>query len=83
MDFVASLTLITPELILSVSGLVLLLVAAWAGDRSSTVVTVLAERSLDLAGAAGLRVQREMDRIRRLRTSSHGEGRNGEQRRAS
>ena len=41
MDFVASLTLITPEIILSVSGLVLLLVAAWAGDRASTLITLL------------------------------------------
>ena len=41
MDFAASLTLITPEIILSVSGLVLLLVAAWAGDRSSTLITVV------------------------------------------
>ena len=41
MDFVASLTLITPEIILSVSGLVLLLLAAWAGDRASTLITVV------------------------------------------
>jgi hypothetical protein len=30
-----------PEIVLSVSGLVLLLVAAWAGDRSATVVSIL------------------------------------------
>jgi NADH-quinone oxidoreductase subunit N len=42
MDFAASLALIAPEIVLSVSGLVLLLVAAWAGDRSANVVSILA-----------------------------------------
>jgi NADH-quinone oxidoreductase subunit N len=42
MDFAASLALIAPEIVLSVSGLVLLLVAAWAGDRASRLVSVLA-----------------------------------------
>ena len=32
MDFAGSLSLIVPEILLSVSGLVLLLVAGWAGD---------------------------------------------------
>ena len=35
MDFAASLKLIAPELLMSVSGLVLLLVSAWAGDKAS------------------------------------------------
>jgi NADH-quinone oxidoreductase subunit N len=42
MDNVASLALIVPELILSVAGLVLLLVAAWAGDKASGAITVAA-----------------------------------------
>jgi NADH-quinone oxidoreductase subunit N len=41
MDFAASLALIAPEIVLSVSGLVLLLVAAWAGDRAATVISVI------------------------------------------
>ena len=41
MDFAASLALIAPEIVLSVSGLVLLLVAAWAGDRSANLVSIL------------------------------------------
>ncbi|HEX9805677.1 MAG TPA: NADH-quinone oxidoreductase subunit NuoN [Alteraurantiacibacter sp.] len=40
MDFAASLTLIAPEVLLSISGLVLLLVAAWAGDKSSSAISV-------------------------------------------
>ena len=40
MDFAASLALIAPEIVLSVSGLVLLLVAAWAGDRAATAISV-------------------------------------------
>jgi NADH-quinone oxidoreductase subunit N len=40
MDFAASLSLIAPEVLLSVSGLVLLLVAAWAGDKSSSAISV-------------------------------------------
>ena len=42
MDFAASLSLILPEIVLSLSGLVLLLVAAWAGDKSSSLISVLA-----------------------------------------
>jgi NADH-quinone oxidoreductase subunit N len=42
MDLASSLALIAPEIVLSLSGLVLLLVAAWAGDRSSWAITVLA-----------------------------------------
>jgi NADH-quinone oxidoreductase subunit N len=42
MDLSASLSLIVPELLLSVSGLVLLLVGAWAGDRASRAITAIA-----------------------------------------
>src|SRR6187455_591316 len=42
MDFAASLALIVPEIVLSLSGLVLLLVAAWAGDRSASAISILA-----------------------------------------
>jgi NADH-quinone oxidoreductase subunit N len=42
MDFSASLSLIVPEILLSVSGLVLLLVAGWAGDKASRAITVVA-----------------------------------------
>jgi len=42
MDLSASLSLIVPEILLSVSGLVLLLVAGWAGDKASRLVTILA-----------------------------------------
>jgi NADH-quinone oxidoreductase subunit N len=41
MDFAASLSLILPEIVLSLSGLVLLLVAAWAGDRSASLISIL------------------------------------------
>jgi NADH-quinone oxidoreductase subunit N len=41
-DIVGSLSLIVPEILLSVSGLVLLLVAGWAGDKASRLVTILA-----------------------------------------
>jgi NADH-quinone oxidoreductase subunit N len=42
MDFAASLALIAPELILSLSGLVLLLIAAWAGDEASSAISIAA-----------------------------------------
>jgi len=42
MDFAASLALIVPEIVLSLSGLALLLVAAWAGDRSARLISILA-----------------------------------------
>lgn len=42
MDFAASLRLVAPEIVLSVSGLVLLLVAAWAGDKSSRAISIAA-----------------------------------------
>jgi NADH-quinone oxidoreductase subunit N len=41
MDFATDLALIAPEIVLSVSGLVLLLVAAWAGDRSARLISIL------------------------------------------
>jgi NADH-quinone oxidoreductase subunit N len=41
MDFAASLALIAPEIVLSLSGLVLLLVAAWAGDKASSAISIL------------------------------------------
>ena len=40
MLFVESLALIIPEIVLSLSGLVLLLVAAWAGDKSSSAISI-------------------------------------------
>lgn len=42
MDFAASLALIVPEIVLSLSGLVLLLVAAWAGDKASSAISIFA-----------------------------------------
>src|SRR5690242_11286589 len=42
MDFAGSLSLIVPEIVLSVSGLFLLLVAGWAGSRANRLVTILA-----------------------------------------
>ena len=42
MDLAASLRLIEPDLILSTGGLVLLLVAGWAGDKSSRAVSIAA-----------------------------------------
>jgi len=41
MDLLPSLALIMPEIVLSLSGLVLLLVAAWAGDRSASLISIL------------------------------------------
>ena len=42
MDFVRSLALVAPEMLLSVSGLILLLVAAWAGDKASRAISIAA-----------------------------------------
>lgn len=42
MDFARSLALTAPELLLSVSGLVLLLVAAWGGDKAARAISVAA-----------------------------------------
>jgi len=50
MDFALSLRLIAPELILSLSGLVLLLIAAWGGEKSARLVSILAAAALFAAG---------------------------------
>ena len=42
MDFAASFQLILPEIVLSVTGLVLLLAAAWLGDKASRAISVVA-----------------------------------------
>ena len=42
MDFAASLNLVAPEILLSVSGLALLLVSAWAGDKASRGISIAA-----------------------------------------
>src|SRR6478736_3161737 len=40
MDFTASLALIVPEIVLSLAGLALLLVAAWGGDKASSAISI-------------------------------------------
>lgn len=42
MDFTASLALIAPEIVLSLSGLVLLLAGAWLGDGASRLISYVA-----------------------------------------
>lgn len=42
MDYATSLRLVLPELILSVGGLILLLAAAWLGDRASRAISIAA-----------------------------------------
>ena len=49
MELGNSLGLIAPELLLSVSGLVLLLVAAWAGDKASRLVAILTATAIGAA----------------------------------
>ena len=39
MDWSRSLSLVAPEELLSIYGLILLLVAAWAGDKASRAIT--------------------------------------------
>jgi NADH-quinone oxidoreductase subunit N len=51
MDFAQSLRLIAPEFILSVGGLVLLLAAAWMGDRASRAISVASVAILAAAAA--------------------------------
>jgi len=51
MDFAQSLRLILPEEILSIGGLVLLLAAAWMGDRASRAISI-ASVALLVAAAA-------------------------------
>jgi NADH-quinone oxidoreductase subunit N len=41
-ELAASLHLIVPEILLSVSGLVLLIAAAWAGDKASSAISIVA-----------------------------------------
>ena len=50
MDYATSLSLIAPEIVLAVSGLVLLLIAAWGGDKSAKLVMWLAVAGLFAAG---------------------------------
>ncbi len=50
MDFAASFMLIRPELVLTAAGLILLLVAAWAGDKYARTTAVLAVTALFGAG---------------------------------
>jgi len=51
MDFAHSLRLILPEEILSVGGLVLLLAAAWLGDKASRAISIAAVAVLAAAAA--------------------------------
>ena len=51
MDLVQSLWLVAPEELLSLSGLALLLVAAWGGDKASRLISILAVAALAGAGA--------------------------------
>ena len=51
MDQMASLAIITPELILTVTGLALLLAAAWGGDRASRLISIAATVALGAAFA--------------------------------
>ena len=52
MDLTASLGLIAPEIVLSLSGLILLLLAAWGGDKGARVISVAA--CVALGGAFAL-----------------------------
>ncbi|MBH5322721.1 NADH-quinone oxidoreductase subunit NuoN [Aurantiacibacter sediminis] len=52
MDYAASFALIAPELVLTISGLVLLLVAAWGGDKASRMISIAA--AVSLGGAFAL-----------------------------
>ncbi|HEX8057666.1 MAG TPA: NADH-quinone oxidoreductase subunit NuoN [Novosphingobium sp.] len=52
MDWSTSLRLIAPEELLSVAGLILLLVAAWGGDKASRLISILSVAAL--VGAAVL-----------------------------
>jgi NADH-quinone oxidoreductase subunit N len=51
MDWSQSLRLIAPEETLSIAGLVLLLIAAWGGDKASRLISILAVAALVAAGA--------------------------------
>jgi NADH-quinone oxidoreductase subunit N len=52
MDWSHSLRLVAPETLLSIAGLVLLLVAAWSGDKASRTISIIAVAAL--VGAAFL-----------------------------
>ena len=51
MDFAQSLWLVAPETTLSAVGLILLLVAAWGGDKASRLISILAVTALAGSGA--------------------------------
>ena len=50
MDWSTSLRLIAPEELLSIAGLILLLVAAWGGDKASRLISILSVAALVGAG---------------------------------
>lgn len=50
MDFAASFALVLPELVLTGTGLALLLVAAWGGDKAARMVAITAAAALFVAG---------------------------------
>lgn len=50
MDFAPSFALVLPELVLSGAGLVLLLVAAWGGDKAARQIAIAAAAALFVAG---------------------------------
>ena len=50
MDFVPSFALVAPELLLIAAGLVLLLVAAWGGDKAARGIAIAAAAALFGAG---------------------------------
>ncbi|WP_067732052.1 NADH-quinone oxidoreductase subunit NuoN [Novosphingobium naphthalenivorans] len=50
MDWSQSLRLIAPEETLSIAGLILLLVAAWGGDKASRLISILSVAALVAAG---------------------------------
>ncbi|RIV88765.1 NADH-quinone oxidoreductase subunit NuoN [Aurantiacibacter zhengii] len=52
MEYSTSLALLAPEILVSVSGLVLLLVAAWSGDKSARFISIAA--AVVLGGAFAL-----------------------------
>ncbi len=49
MEFSGSLALVAPEIVLTVAGLVLLLVAAWAGDKAARTISIIAVAALAAA----------------------------------
>ena len=54
MEFAASFALVMPELVLIAAGLVLLLVAAWGGDKAARGIAIAAAAALSLLpNAAG------------------------------